>query len=185
MNKRSRTELQRDLDKKLRRVKAIFFDVDGVLTDGRIYLGQNEEAKAYSTKDGFGILIARAAGLKVFLVTGRSSASVTRRAGELGVKAFQNVEAKLLCVRMVCAKAGFELDEAAFVGDDLNDLTVMREVGVSFAVANAADEIKAIAHLTTSKNGGEGAAREVVEKILRSQGKWDETAKQFLGQKKP
>ena len=185
MNKGSRVKLKRDLNEKLERVKAIFFDVDGVLTDGRIYLGQREEAKAYSTKDGFGILIAREAGLKVFLVTGRSSASVTRRAGELGVKAFQNVEDKLLCVGRLCEKAGFKLREAAFVGDDLNDLAVMRKVGVSFAVANAADEIKAIAHLTTSKNGGEGAAREVVEKILRSQGKWDETAKQFLCQKKP
>jgi YrbI family 3-deoxy-D-manno-octulosonate 8-phosphate phosphatase len=185
LKKGSRTRLRRDLDERLKRIKAIFFDVDGVLTDGRIYLGQREEAKAYSTRDGFGILIAGAAGLEVFLVTGRSSASVSRRAGELRVKAFQNVEDKLLCVRSVCKKVGFELDEAAFVGDDLNDLTVMKEVGVSFAVANAADEIKAIADLTTSKNGGEGAAREVVERILRRQGKWDETAKQFLSQTKP
>jgi 3-deoxy-D-manno-octulosonate 8-phosphate phosphatase (KDO 8-P phosphatase) len=185
LNKESRTKLKRDLDQRLQGVKAIFFDVDGVLTDGRIYLGQKEEAKAYSTKDGFGILMAGAAGLEVFLVTGRSSASVRRRAGELGVKAFQSIGDKLLCVRTVCEKAGLKLTEAAFVGDDLNDLAVMREIGVSFAVANAADEIKAIAHLTTSKNGGEGAAREVVERILRSQGKWDETAKQFLSQTKP
>jgi YrbI family 3-deoxy-D-manno-octulosonate 8-phosphate phosphatase len=171
---------RRGLDKRLKCIKAIFFDVDGVLTDGRIYLGEREEVKAYSTKDGFGILIAGAAGLEVFLVTGRSSASVTRRAGELGVKAFQNVEDKLLCVRTVCEKAGLKLDEVVFVGDDLNDLTVMREVGVSFAVANAAEDIKAIAHLTTSRDGGEGAAREVIERILRSQGKWNETVRQFL-----
>jgi YrbI family 3-deoxy-D-manno-octulosonate 8-phosphate phosphatase len=180
-DERPRTQnTQRDLDERLRRVKAIFFDVDGVLTDGRIYLGQREDVKAYSAKDGFGILMADAAGLEVFLVTGRSSASVTRRAGELGVKAFQNVEDKLSCVRTVCEKADLKLDEVVFVGDDLNDLTVMREVGVSFAVADAADEIKAVAHLTTLKNGGRGAAREVIERILRSQGKWNETVRHFL-----
>ena len=168
------------LDEKLRRLKAIFFDVDGVLTDGKIYLGQREDVKAYSTKDGFGILVAGAAGLEVFLVTGRSSASVTRRAGELGVKAFQNVEDKLVCLRTVCAKAGFTLDDVAFVGDDLNDLNAMKEVGVSFAVADAACEITTIADFTTSKNGGEGAAREVIEMILRSQGKWEETVREFL-----
>jgi len=171
---------RRNLETRLRRIKAIFFDVDGVLTDGKIYLGQSEDMKAYSTKDGFGILVAVAAGLGVFLVTGRSSAGVTRRARGLGVKAFQNVEDKLACVRSVCKKTGLELDEVAFVGDDLNDLSVMKEVGVSVAVANAVDEIKAIASLTTSRNGGEGAAREVIERVMRSQGKWCETVREFL-----
>lgn len=169
-----------DLAVRLRRIKAVFFDVDGVLTDGRIYLGQTDDVKAYSTKDGFGVRIAGAAGLQVFLVTGRSSAGVTRRAGELGVKVFQNVEDKLSCVKRICRRIGLELDQVAFAGDDLNDLKVMREVGVSFAVANASHEIKAIAHRTTSKNGGEGAAREIIELILRSQKKWERTVREFL-----
>jgi len=170
-----------DLTAKLRRIKAIFFDVDGVLTDGRIYLGQTDDVKAYSTKDGFGVRVAEAAGLRVFLVTGRSSASVTRRAGELGVEVFQNVGDKLGCVRRICGRIGLELDRVAFTGDDLNDLKVMREVGVSFAVANASDEIRAIAHYTTSRSGGDGAVREIIELILRSQQKWEKTVKAFLG----
>jgi len=165
---------------KLRRIKAIFFDVDGVLTDGRIYLGQTDDIKAYSTKDGFGIRVGQAAGLRVFLVTGRSSASVRRRAGELGVKVSQNVGDKLGCVRRICSGAGLELDRVAFAGDDLNDLKVLKAVGVAFAVANAADEVKAIAHYTTLRNGGDGAAREIIELILRSQQKWDKTVKEFL-----
>ncbi|MCX5800527.1 MAG: HAD hydrolase family protein [Candidatus Eisenbacteria bacterium] len=177
----SEKRLEAGLDGRMRRIKAVFFDVDGVLTDGKIYLGRREDAKAYSTKDGFGILVAGTAGLEVSLVTGRSSASVTRRAGELGIKAFQNVEDKLACVRTICERTGLGLDEVGFAGDDLNDLKVMKEVGVAFAVANAADEIKAVAHLTISKNGGEGAAREVIERILRSQGKWDEAVRKFVG----
>lgn len=161
-------------------VRAIFFDVDGVLTDGKIYLGRDEEIKAYSARDGLAVVMAREAGIEVVLVTGRSSAAVTRRAGELGVGVFQNVKDKLSCVKSICEEKGFDLAEIAFVGDDLPDISVMKEVGVSCAVADAASEVKDVAHLTTTCRGGEGAAREIIEKILRSQGKWQESVRRFL-----
>lgn len=165
---------------RLKRVKAIFFDVDGVLTDGRIYLGNGEELKAYSTKDGFGIRVAVAAGIGVFLVTGRSSIGVARRASELGVEAFQNVGNKFECVKSICERMCLGLEEVAFVGDDMNDLSIMKEVGVPVAVANASDDLKAMAYVTTARSGGDGAAREFVEKVLRSQGKWDKTVRKIL-----
>ncbi len=169
-----------DLENRLRGLKAVFFDVDGVLTDGRIYLGRGEELKAYSGRDGLAVMMAREAGIEIFLVTGRSSASVARRAEELGITAFQNVGDKLECVRTICRERGWSLGQAMFMGDDLPDLSVMREVGVSCTVADGAAEVRDAAHFTTARRGGEGAAREVIEKILRSQGKWTESVKRFM-----
>jgi len=169
-----------ELEARLRCIRAVFFDVDGVLTDGRIYLGRDEEIKAYSGRDGLAVVMAREAGIEVFLVTGRSSDSVTRRASELGVTAFQDVQDKLACVTSICQERGFRLAEVAFVGDDLPDLSVMREVGISCAVADGAAEVREAAHYTTSCRGGDGVAREVIEKILRSQGKWQESVRRFL-----
>ena len=181
MTKRRRTgKSKASLDSRIRGIRAIFFDVDGVLTDGTLYLGSGEEFKAYSTKDGFGIRVAIAAGLGVFLVTGRSSVGVKRRASELGVEAFQNVRNKLDCVKKICRKISVGLEEAAFVGDDLNDMPVMKEVGLAVAVANASDDLKRVAHLVTSRSGGHGAGRELIEKVLRRQGKWYETVEKFV-----
>jgi 3-deoxy-D-manno-octulosonate 8-phosphate phosphatase (KDO 8-P phosphatase) len=170
-----------DLDGRFKGVRAVFFDVDGVLTDGKIYLGQDEELKAYSGRDGLAVVMAREAGIEVFLVTGRSSASVTRRARELGVTAFQEVRDKLECVKSICEEKGWSLKEALFMGDDLPDVSVMREVGVSCTVADGAAEVREVAHFTTESRGGYGAAREVIEKILRSQGKWQESVKRLTG----
>ncbi|UCF79816.1 MAG: HAD hydrolase family protein [Candidatus Eiseniibacteriota bacterium] len=165
---------------RLTRIRAVFFDVDGVLTDGKIYLGREEEMKAFSARDGLAVRMACEAGIDVFLVTGRTSTAVARRADELGVRVFQGVRDKLSCVRSVCEKRGYGLAEAAFVGDDLPDVSAMREVGVAWAVADGVAEVKDVAHLTTASRGGEGVAREVIEKIMRSQGKWQESVKQFL-----
>jgi YrbI family 3-deoxy-D-manno-octulosonate 8-phosphate phosphatase len=170
-----------ELENRLKDIRAVFLDVDGVLTDGRIFLGQNEELKAYSGRDGLAVMMARRAGIQVFLVTGRSSASVTRRAEELGVTAFQDVGDKLECVKSICRERGWSLVEALFMGDDLPDLSVMKEVGVSCTVADGAAEVRDMAHFTTTSRGGEGAAREVIERILRSQGKWHESVRRLMG----
>lgn len=181
VEKQTGSDAERELDARLKRLKAVFFDVDGVLTDGRIYLGGDEEIKAYSGRDGLAVVMAREAGIEVFLVTGRSSDSVTRRARELGVTAFQDVQDKLACVTSICEERGFLLAEVAFVGDDLPDLSVMRKVGISCAAADGAAEVREVASFTTSCKGGEGVAREVIEKILRSQGKWQESVRRSLG----
>ncbi|MFH0778271.1 MAG: HAD-IIIA family hydrolase [Candidatus Eisenbacteria bacterium] len=169
-----------ELREKLARVRAVFFDVDGVLTDGRIYLGAEEIFKAFSARDGMAIRVAEQAGLRVFLVTARGSQAVTRRAEELGVTALQDVKDKLFCIKSMCEEAALSLDEVAFVGDDLHDLGAMKAVGVSFAVSDACSEARSHADAVLESRGGERAAREVIERILRSQGKWEKLVSQFL-----
>jgi len=153
-------------------------DVDGVLTDGHVYLqsfpdGQAFELKAFHSQDGAGLKIARMAGLRTGIISGRESSATTRRAKENGIEfVYQGRDEKLPSYEEILSLAQASESEIAFVGDDLPDLPVMRRVGLAIAVANAVAEVKDAAHLVTKRTGGYAAVREVIEFILKAQGKW-------------
>ena len=161
-----------------RKVRLLLMDVDGVLTDGRVYLqefpgGEVLEMKVFHSQDGAGLKLARLAGLRLGVITGRNSAAMTRRAQENGMEfVYQGREEKGPAYEEILRRAQASDDEVAFVGDDLPDLPVLRRAGLAVAVANAVPEVKGVAHFVTQRHGGEGAVREVIEFILKAQGKW-------------
>ena len=164
-----------------RKIRVLLVDVDGVLTDGRIYLqslpdGTAAEMKVFSAYDGAGLKLARAAGLRTGLITGRDSAAVTRRAREVDMDfIYQDRAEKLSAYEEILREAGVGDAQVAYIGDDLPDLPVLGRAGLAIAVANAAPEVKRAAHYVTARAGGEGAVREVVELLLKAQGKWEQT----------
>ena len=171
-------------EERARRIKIILFDVDGVLTDGAIWIypmpvalpdgsitTRMVEAKGYSAHDGAGMTLARLGGMKVGVITKRISESVAMRARDLKLEfVYQGQAFKMRAVREIAGKAGVTLDEIAYVGDDVIDLPVMREVGLAVAVANAREQVKAEAHYVTPHAGGEGAGRDAIEFILAAKG---------------
>lgn len=172
-----------------RRIRLVGFDVDGVLTDGGIYLGATTggaqeafELKRYDIQDGLGMQLLRAAGLTLVIITGRVSHSVEQRARELGVdECIQDPHArKLPALRRLCAKYACTLDEVAFVGDDLPDLPVLRAVGLPVAVGNAVDEVRRASHLHLRKHGGHGAVRELAETLLTARGEWTTQVERYV-----
>jgi 3-deoxy-D-manno-octulosonate 8-phosphate phosphatase (KDO 8-P phosphatase) len=169
-----------------RRVKLVVFDVDGVLTDGGIYLGDVDgkrmEFKRYDIQDGLGIVLLRWAGVKVGLITGRVSESVALRAAELKVdELVQDEQArKLPALKKICARLGIGLDEVAMVGDDLPDVGALREVGLPVVVANATPDAMSCARLVLTRSGGTGAAREFCELLLRARGEWDGLVEKYV-----
>jgi len=173
------------LTERARRVRLLLLDVDGVLTDGRILFmpdgsGGLMESKSFHVADGAGIALAHSAGLGTGLVSRRTSPAVTERARELGIdRVHQGVGEKAAAVEAIAAEAGVSLDAVAFVGDDLVDLPAMLRVGFPVAVENAPEEVRSRAAYVTEAPGGHGAVREVVEVILRAQGKWDQVIGEF------
>lgn len=169
-----------------RRIRWVGFDVDGVLTDGGIYLGDADgrrvELKRYDVQDGTGVLLLRMAGLKVGVLTGRVSESVRLRAAELGADDLvQDPRArKLPALRAIAAKHGIGLHEMAFVGDDLPDVPVLRAVGLGAVVANATADARAAGDVVLARAGGAGAVREFAERLLRARGEWDELAARYV-----
>ena len=165
------------LKKRAARIRLLLVDVDGVLTDGHIYLqslpdGTATEMKAFSAHDGAGLKLARLAGLRTGLITGRGSAAVARRARELEMDfVYQTSDEKLSAYREILRRARLHDREVAYVGDDLPDLPVLARVGLAVAVANAVPEVKKAAQFITQRSGGAGAVREVVELVLKAQGK--------------
>jgi len=161
-----------------RKVRVLLMDVDGVMTDGHVYLQSfpGEEAlelKAFHSHDGAGLKLARIAGLRTGVITGRESAAMTRRARENGMEfVYQGREEKSASFEEIVRIAQVSEDEVAFIADDLPDLPVLQRVGFAVAVANAVPEVKSVAHLVTKRRGGDAAVREVIEFILKAQGKW-------------
>jgi 3-deoxy-D-manno-octulosonate 8-phosphate phosphatase (KDO 8-P phosphatase) len=155
-------------------------DVDGVLTDGRVWLqswpdGTAHEIKGFDAYDGQGLMLARTMGLRTGVITGRESPAMTRRAKEMGLEfVYQGQATKTAAFEEILAKAGGREEEVCYMADDLPDLPVLRRVGLAVAVANASAEVKKAAHYVTKHNGGGGAVREVVEMILKAQSKWAE-----------
>ena len=174
-----------------RKIKLLLFDVDGVLTDGKIYLfpvpseGQHQivvEAKGFSAHDGAGISLARLGGLKTGLITRRNSETVALRARDLKLEyVYQGIRDKLAAVREILSKEGISPNAAAFVGDDVIDLPPMQNCGFSIAVANARSDVKKCAHYITPHAGGEGALRDAIEYILKAQGKWKRAMEEYVG----
>jgi 3-deoxy-D-manno-octulosonate 8-phosphate phosphatase (KDO 8-P phosphatase) len=168
------------LKKRAAKIKVVLMDVDGTITDGSVTLlsqpdGSALEIKTFDAHDGQGISLARTAGLRMGVITGRESAALRRRMKELNVEfVYEKQPHKIAAYEEILQKAAVGEDEVAYLGDDLPDLTVMRRVGLAVAVGNAAPEVKDAAHYTTVRNGGKGAARELVELILKSKGTWDE-----------
>lgn len=172
-----------------KRIKLVGLDVDGVLTDGGIYLGDvggtPQEFKRYDIQDGLGIYLLRTAGIKVVIITGRVSESVRLRAAELHVDDLvQDDQArKLPALRRVLERFDIEPEETAFVGDDFPDDPVLRAVGLPVAVANAAPEIRALCAVQLTRSGGSGAVREFAELLLKARGDWERVVSDYLVQR--
>jgi 3-deoxy-D-manno-octulosonate 8-phosphate phosphatase (KDO 8-P phosphatase) len=195
-----------------RKIKLILFDVDGVLTDGKIWIfpapsgaqqsvlqqanqhggtggfGFNSttliEAKGFHAHDGTAISLAHLAGLKTGLITKRLSETVALRARDLKIDhVHQGIQDKAGVLQQILEKEGITAAEAAFVGDDVIDLPVMRRCGLAIAVKNARPEVKAEAHWTTPHAGGDGAARDAVEYILKAQGKWKRVVDEYISER--
>ena len=159
--------------KAAQKIKLILLDVDGVLTDGRLYYGNNgEELKAFDIQDGLGIKLLQKGDIEVGIITGRRSKLLTRRTEELGIElVVQGREDKLTALNEILEGRAIDLEEIAFVGDDLPDLAVIRRVGLGITPANGNHLLASQALWQTKKGGGQGAVREVAELILNAQGK--------------
>jgi 3-deoxy-D-manno-octulosonate 8-phosphate phosphatase (KDO 8-P phosphatase) len=160
----------------LERIRGIILDVDGVLTDGSVYVGgDGQELKRFSILDGVGLVWCRLLGYRIAIVSGRHSEATVRRARELGIEAvYQGVRDKAWQVAAWAAEQGLALDEVLYMGDDHIDLPVFTEVGVSVAPANADAAVRASATFVTRRSGGSGAVREAVEWMLAGAGRLDE-----------
>ena len=158
------------LDAKAEKIKLFITDVDGVLTDGRIVLGNDgEEFKFFHVHDGLGIKLAQQEGIKTAIITGRESELVARRAGELEInEVHQNIKDKLAVFDDLLAKYEIETENVAYIGDDLNDLPILKRVGLSLSVANGVQTVKNEVDYVTEKQGGAGAVREAIELILNA-----------------
>jgi len=169
-----------------KQIQLVGLDVDGVMTDGGIYLGdvggKRIELKRYEIQDGLGIKMLQQAGIAVAIITGRVSHSVELRARELKVdELVQDVNArKLPALRAIIARRGLTMQQVAFVGDDLPDLGVLREVGLPVAVANASPEAVQAASIQLTRHGGRGAVREFAELLLRARGVWDSLVEAYV-----
>jgi 3-deoxy-D-manno-octulosonate 8-phosphate phosphatase (KDO 8-P phosphatase) len=164
-----------------RKIKLFLMDIDGTLTDGGVCLislpndGGVAEMKVFNALDGLGLSIAHTMGIKTGFITGRKSPAVTQRAHESKVDyVYLGQATKMAAYEECMQKAGVQEDEVAYMGDDLPDLPVAQRAGLAVAVANAVPELKAISHYVTELGGGKGSAREVVELILKAQGRWEE-----------
>jgi 3-deoxy-D-manno-octulosonate 8-phosphate phosphatase (KDO 8-P phosphatase) len=156
-------------------IRLACFDVDGTLTDGRLFLdSEGREMKAFHVHDGQGLVLLRQAGIEVALITARRSAAAVHRANELKLRIHIGVKDKLACVHELCAELGIGLDAVSFMGDDLPDLTAMRAVGLSVAPASAHATTREAAQWRTRADAGAGAARELCDLLLAAQGRIDD-----------
>ena len=173
-----RRKLAPKLLRRARRIRLLLTDVDGTMTDGGIRLlsmpdGSFTEMVVFHSQDGVALNLLRRSGVRTGMITGRGSSAVTQRARELGMEfVSMNIHEKLPAFEDILARAGVSAQETAYVGDDLPDLVILDRAGLAVAVANATEEVKRAAHYVTRARGGDGALREVVELILRAQGKW-------------
>ena len=174
--------LTSDVADRARRIKLILMDVDGVLTDRRIiYQAELDEAKGFDAHDGVGIKLAQRAGLLTGIITGRLSIATSRRARELKMAEFhQKVFTKLEVLDSILKARRLPAEEVCFIGDDLVDIPAMRKVGLAAAPSDAKVEALRAAHLVTAAAGGRGSVREVIEFILKVQGRWAKVAGAYL-----
>lgn len=176
------TELAADLAQRFARIQLLSLDVDGVLTDGRLYFTDaGMELKTFSSQDGHALKMLQDSGVAVAIITGRSSRLVTRRARELGIRlVFQGARDKRAAFDALLTRTGLEAAAVAHVGDDIPDLPVLRRAGLAIGVANQNPVMATYVHYVTRAAGGAGAVREVCELILRCQGRWDSALARYL-----
>ena len=172
-----------NLEDRCRSIELIISDVDGVLTDGGIIFdNQGIEIKRFHTRDGFGIKLWRRAGFHFGVLTARTSHIVKIRAAELGIDVLrQGFENKLPVAREIFAELRLKPEQVAYIGDDLPDLAVMRQVGLPIAVADAVEEVRAGAAYVTAIPGGQGAVREAIELVLKAKGLWEDVVANCTG----
>jgi 3-deoxy-D-manno-octulosonate 8-phosphate phosphatase (KDO 8-P phosphatase) len=170
-----------DVEERARRIRWVFLDVDGTLTDGRVYvLSDGTDGRAFHVLDGHAIKLGQQAGLRFALLSGRRSAAVEIRARELGIEELhQGILDKGPRIDEILDRLGVAPDAVCFMGDDLVDLPAMRRAGLAAAPADAVDEVRRAAHVVTTRRGGEGAVREVVELLLRTSGEWDRVTQHY------
>jgi len=170
-----------NLDARLRRVRLLLTDVDGVMTDGSVFITSDVEFKQFGIQDGLGLMLIRKCGIKVGWISARPSIITQKRAKELGVDYLsQKRESKVAAAEEILQAAGVGWAEVCYVGDDVVDLCLLKRAGVAVAVANAIEEVKNVAHHVTASRGGHGGVREIVTMILKAQGKWEPLLEQFL-----
>jgi 3-deoxy-D-manno-octulosonate 8-phosphate phosphatase (KDO 8-P phosphatase) len=167
---------------KASRIALVLFDVDGVLTDGKILLhADGSESKVFDIKDGTAIVWAQRAGLTIGLLSARTSVATAQRAAQLGVSlVHQGVASKLDAYEQILRELSLGDDQVAYMGDDVLDLPVLGRVGLSAAPADAVDDVRSRVHWVSAQKGGNGAARELIELVLRSQDRWDPIVASFL-----
>lgn len=171
-----------DLNARAKKIKLAVFDVDGVMTDGRLYfLPDGTEFKTFNVLDGLGIKMLMKMGIETAIITGRSSLVVENRAKSLGIQHyFHGREDKLTALNELLAKTAYDYEQVAYLGDDLPDLSAIRQVGIGMATANANDFVKKHALAVTQARGGKGAVREFCELILSARGQLDTLQQQYL-----
>lgn len=170
-----------DIARKVRKVKVLILDVDGVMTDGRItYTDDGRELKSFNARDGHGIKLLMRAGIECVVITARNSPIVERRCKELGIERFyQGALTKLVVYEELLIELGLDPSETAYMGDDLIDQPVLCRVGFSATPSDAVAEIRETVDCVTEAPGGGGSVREVIEIILKIQGKWEEVTERY------
>jgi 3-deoxy-D-manno-octulosonate 8-phosphate phosphatase (KDO 8-P phosphatase) len=175
-----------DVLQRARKIKLFLMDVDGTITNGGVNLislpdGGVAEMKGFNALDGVGLKLAHIMGIRTGFITGRKSPAVTQRAHESAVEfVYLGQATKTGAYEEILKKTGLREEDVAYMGDDLPDMPLLKRVGLAVAVANAVPEVKALSHYITAKHGGEGTAREVVELILKAQGRWEEAVPQAV-----
>jgi 3-deoxy-D-manno-octulosonate 8-phosphate phosphatase (KDO 8-P phosphatase) len=164
------------LHSRLADIKLFLCDVDGVLTDGSIFIGGKQEIKRYNIQDGLGLVLLRRAGIKIGWISSRPSPATTLRARELKITFLVQQKDRLgkaAAIEKILSREKLDWSDVCYIGDDIVDLAPIKKAGIGVAVANATAEAKAAANFVTRAAGGNGAVREVIEMILKAQGKWD------------
>jgi 3-deoxy-D-manno-octulosonate 8-phosphate phosphatase (KDO 8-P phosphatase) len=166
---------------KLANIQLIIFDIDGVMTDGKLYFSASGDTlKGFNAKDGLGLKMLMQSGIEVAIITGRTSAIVAQRAKELGIEqVYQGQKNKVIAYDDCQQHFKLAAEHIAYMGDDINDIPVMRKVGLSIAPANAQYEVQEIADYTCKVSGGDGAVREVCDMILKTQDKWQQAIEAY------
>jgi 3-deoxy-D-manno-octulosonate 8-phosphate phosphatase (KDO 8-P phosphatase) len=170
------------MEERLKKIKLLILDVDGVMTDGRIIFDSNGvESKFFNVKDGHGIKMLQRSGVEVGIISGRESMVVTNRAKELGIdRVYQKAIDKLTPFLAILADTGLAAEEVAFVGDDVIDIPVLKRVGLAAAPPDAVAEVLPCVHFVTTMGGGWGAVREVCDLIMKAQGTWGEVTARYF-----
>jgi 3-deoxy-D-manno-octulosonate 8-phosphate phosphatase (KDO 8-P phosphatase) len=167
-------------------IKVLIFDVDGVLTDGQIFVipgpdGKGIESKGFAAHDGLGITLGRLGGLRIGIITKRNSQTVAIRARDLKLEfVYQGQAHKMIAIHDILTKTGYSIDQLCYVGDDIVDLPVMRQCGLAIATANARQQVKEAAHYITTNPGGQGAGRDAIDFILSAQESLERVIEEYL-----